>query len=300
MISVVTTLYYSEKYIDDFYARIESSVKEITADYEIIFVNDGSPDQSLQKALNLKKSDNRIKVIDLSRNFGHHNAIKAGLDYAKGDHVFLIDSDLEEEPELISEFYEKLKEKNAEVVYGVQKNRAGGFLNIAFGHIFYLIFRWLCDFNYVKNVMTIRSMTRKYVDSIINFKENQLEIYGLFFLAGFKQEKIMLSRVYKGSTTYTFNKSIGVALNSIISFSKKPLELIFLIGLITSIFSILYVLYIRSVYGVEVEGWISILLSIWFLGGVIISCLGVLGLYFSKIFLEVKRRPTYIVDNIYE
>lgn len=301
-LSIVTTLYYSEDFIVEFYNRILKSIKKITNDYEIIFINDGSPDESLKKCIELKKSDDKIKIIDFSRNFGHHYAIKAGLDYAIGDYIFLIDSDLEEEPELLNDFYDKLINEKPDVVYGVQNKRSGTFFKQISGHIFYLIFSWLCDFRYVKNVMTVRLMNKNYVDNLKKFKENQLEIFGLFFLNGFNQSPINVNKEHKGSTTYSFKKEVSIGLQSIISFSKKPLELIFTTGLLTlliAFLAIIFVLYNKYLYGAEVEGWVSILLSIWFLGGVTIFSLGILGLYFSKLFLEVKGRPSYIVKNIY-
>src|SRR5262249_22005503 len=153
-----TTLYYSAPYLEEFYARIKTEAERITHDYEIIFVNDGSPDNALNIAIALYENDDQVRIIDLSRNFGHHKAIMTGLAHARGSLVFLIDSDLEEEPELLGKFYNEIHNSGADVVYGVQRTRKGGFFERISGSIFYRIFNWLSIYPIPQNLITVRLM----------------------------------------------------------------------------------------------------------------------------------------------
>jgi putative glycosyltransferase len=302
-LSVVTTLYYSEGYVEEFYARVVAAVTKVTNEYEILFVNDGSPDLALQKVMDLQKTDKRIVAIDLARNFGHHRAIMTGLQYTEGDFIFLIDSDLEEEPELLSLYWDELNGDNQiDVVYGVQRRRKGGILERSIGHAWYLLFSFLSDIEYPANSLTARLMSRRYVDSVLKFSEKELELWGVFVLAGFNQKPMGVSKGSKGSSTYTLRRKIRMTANSITSFSSKPLVVSFFLGFIMTLVSLCFVIYLlvqRLIYAKIVEGWTSTLVSIWFIGGIIILSLGIIGVYLSKIFLEIKNRPLTVIRKIY-
>jgi putative glycosyltransferase len=304
MISIVTTMYYSSIYLKDFYLRVKNTVEEITNDYEVIFVNDGSLDQSLEIVLELQKSDNKIKIIDLSRNFGHHRAIMIGLEHAVGDYVFLIDCDLEEKPEYLLHFWEELNRSNyTDVVYGVQNKRKGRFFERISGDMFYNVFNLLSETKIDNNLCTIRLMTRRYVRALLLHPEYDLFLAGLFNITGFNQKPIVIEKFSKGKTTYTLNKKIKMFVDAVTSFSAFPLRLIFYIGFIISLVTsvtVLQTLYNKLVYGAAIEpGWTSLILSIWFLCGIIIMFMGVIGMYLSKIYIEVKRRPLGIIKKIY-
>lgn len=302
-ISVVTTLYHSVNYLPEFYRRILGSILKITPTYEIIFVNDGSPDASLLQVLEIQKNDRNVIAIDLSRNFGHQKAMMAGLTFAKGDYVFLIDVDLEEEPELLLAFWEELLKSTAtDVVFGVQKSRKGNFLERHSGKMFYQFFSMIADINYPPNPLTARLMSKRYIESIIQYKEKEIDLWGLFVLNGFNQKEIFVTKGHKGSTTYTLRKKIKHAIDVITSFSSKPLYLIFVFGvgmLFLSSLNICFIIYQKIRYGTEVEGWASVLASIWLIGGLIIFILGIIGIYLSKIFLEVKNRPLTVIKEVY-
>jgi putative glycosyltransferase len=303
-ISIVTTLYYSEDFIQNFYSRIKEVVQTITHDYEIIFVNDGSPDTSLQLAIELQKQDSKIVVVDLSRNFGHHRAIMTGLQEAKGEFIFLIDSDLEENPELLSIYWDQLKmDGDCDVVYGIQDKRKGGLIERISGRIWYFLFSFLSDIDYPTDSLTARLMSRRYVDNVLQYKEKELEIWGIFVLTGFNQKAIKVSKGSKGSSTYTLRRKIKIMIDSVTSFSSKPLIYIFLLGLTITFMSAIYISYlviIRLLYNEVTEGWTSTLVSIWFIGGLLIFCVGIIGIYLSKMFLEIKNRPLTIVRKIYK
>jgi putative glycosyltransferase len=302
-LSIVTTLYKSAPWLMEFYTRISHSAQEITYDYEIIFVNDGSPDDSLQVAKNIQILDNKLSIIDLSRNFGHHRAIMTGLSYAKGDHVFLVDCDLEEDPELLDLFWKEISNnKDLDAVYGIQEKRKGGLIEKLTGNYFYKIINHLSEVKISENVMVVRLMTRHYVQNLLKHTERELVFVGIAALTGFKQKALSVAKKNKGSTTYNFGKKINLAVNFITSLTSKPLVFIFYLGLFVTFFSLMatvYLIFRKIFFGLTVPGWISIMVSIWFLGGVIIFCLGIIGIYLSKIFIEVKQRPYTLIKAIY-
>jgi putative glycosyltransferase len=303
-LSIVTTLYFSSPYVLEFYQRISVEAKKITSDYEIIFVNDGSPDDSLDVALSLYEQDKRVRIIDLSRNFGHHKAIMTGLSHARGELVFLLDSDLEEEPELLSLFYEFYKKtKDIDVVYGVQKVRKGNFLERLSGEIFYNLFNSISNYPVTANLITARLMSQRYVKALVEHREREIFLAGLFAIAGFRQIPLLVRKDSKNRSTYTLVRKLTLAINSITSFSNKPLIFIFylgaLISLVSGITAIIFI--VRKIFfNVMLEGWSSLIISIWLLGGLTIFCLGVIGIYLSKIFSETKQRPYTIIRQIYE
>jgi len=302
-LSIVTTLYYSAPYIEEFYNRIIAEVERITSNYEIIFVIDGSPDNSLDIAVSLYEKDNRVKVIDFSRNFGHHKAMMTGLAHAKGELVFLIDIDLEEEPELLGKFYDEFKSSDIDVLYGVQQRRKGGFIEKIFGEIFYRVFNSLSSYPIPSNIITARLMSQRYVKNLVEHKDREIFMAGLWAITGFKQMPVSVNKLSKGSSTYNFSKKISLFANSITSFSNKPLIFIFYIGFIITFLSGIGVLTLvirRLFFGVYLEGWSSMIVSLWLLGGLIIFFLGVIGIYLSKIFMEAKQRPYTVIRHIYE
>jgi putative glycosyltransferase len=302
-LSIVTTLYYSEPFIREFYHRITSEAKKISDSYEIIFVNDGSPDQSLQAALELHKNDSHVKVFDLSRNFGHHKAIMTGLAHSKGDYVFLIDVDLEEQPEWMGMFWKEMEsEPEHDVVYGVQDVRKGKWFERVSGNFFFGFFNSLSDTKIARNIVLTRLMARQYVDNLVQHTERELVFAGLCALTGFRQKGVTIKKLHKGSTTYHLNKRIDMAINFLVSFSSRPLVYIFYLGMFITFISILAMLAIvaqKIFYGAFL-GWTSIITTILFIGGIIIFSIGIVGIYLSKIFIEVKNRPYTIVRKAYE
>jgi putative glycosyltransferase len=301
-VSIVSTMYYSAPYLQEFYERCTNEAKKLTSDYEIILVNDGSPDDSLQVAISLHQSDSRVKVIDLSRNFGHHKAMMTGLSYARGNYIFLIDSDLEEEPELLGEFHRKLLDSGSDVVYGVQKNRRGSIFEQVSGELYYQVLCSLSGINFPRNIITARLMTLRYVKNLLRHRERELTIAGIWHITGYQQLPVYVSKGFKGRSTYHFFKKVNLLINAITSFSNRPLIFIFYTGLSISVVSAYFVLELvvrKLFFNVGLEGWTSLIVSIWFVGGLIICFLGIIGLYISKIFIETKQRPYTIVRHIY-
>jgi putative glycosyltransferase len=302
-LSIVTTLYRSAPYVEQFYARVRAAAEEITDDYEIIFVNDGSPDDSLEIALALYARDRRVKVLDLSRNFGHHKAIMTGLAQAGGALVFLIDSDLEEEPELLGRFHREMNATGADVVYGVQTARKGGLVERLTGRLFYAVFNAISECPVPADLLTARLMTRRYVAALIQHREREVFLGGLFALTGFAQVPVPATKGHRGQSTYSFGRRLALFVNSITSFSNKPLVLMFYLGLAivaASGLAGMYLIVNRLLFGGLLTGWPSLIVSVWFLGGLTIFCLGVIGVYLSKVFVETKPRPYTVIRATYD
>lgn len=301
-LSVVATLYKSEPYVREFCRRASLAAAQLAGDdYEIVLVNDGSPDNSIKEAIALSEEDGHIVVVDLSRNFGHHKAIMTGLGQAIGERVFLVDSDLEEDPELLIPFAEKMGVDKCDVVYGVQEARKGGRFERWSGRWFYLAFRLLTGFALPVNVVTARLMSRRYVDALLRHDEREVFLAGLWHITGFDQRALAVRKHSSSATTYTLRRKLSVFVNSVTSFSNAPLVGIFYIGVIISALAGSYILYL-VVYWMFVatpSGWTSVMASIWLLGGMIISFIGVVGVYLSKIYSETKRRPYTIVRQVY-
>ncbi|WP_108808390.1 glycosyltransferase family 2 protein [Aquimarina spinulae] len=302
-LSIVTTLYKSERFVKEFYDRTLKVVLEITDNYEIIFVNDGSPDNSNQEVLAIRNSDDKVKLIELSRNFGHHKAVMTGLRYATGDYMFLLDSDLEEEPELLTIFYKKMSEQNVDVVFGVQKTRKGGFVERITGKIFYKIFNNLADVPIEENILMARLMNKQYVEALKDFSERELFLGGVFALVGYTQLPVEVKKLGKGTSTYSTRRKLALLVNAITSSTKNLLIYVFYLGLIISFSSFVFTMYYlisNLFYKDYLDGWTSLILSIWFLSGLIILSVGILGIYLSKIFEETKQRPLTIIKKIYD
>jgi len=302
-LSIVTTLYYSRNYLYEFYTRARNTVQELGVDYEFVFVDDGSPDDSLNVVLDLQKSDSRINIIELSRNFGHQRAIMTGLQNATGDYVFLIDCDLEEQPELLKDFWKTLREqKDVDVVYGVQARRKGGWFERVSGSLFYKTLSMVSSIDYPADTLTARVMSRPYVNAVLRYEEKELDLWGIFVLAGFNQKALTVSKSDKGTSTFTFRKKVRRAVEIITSFSHRPLYITFFLGFfsfLVAMVNIAVIVYKKLVFDVDVEGWASILASVWLVGGMILLMLGIFGLYLSKIFLEIKNRPLAVIKNVY-
>lgn len=303
-LSIVATLYKSEKYILEFVSRANETAKKIYgSDYEIILVNDGSPDNSLDLAVEQIENNSNLKVIDLSRNFGHHKAMMTGLAHAKGERIFLIDSDLEEEPGWLLGFEQEMNINFCDVVYGVQEQRKGNWFERISGKWFYSFFKMLTGLVLPENVVTARLMTRRYLNALLSHQEREVFMAGLWFITGFDQRPQVVKKHSTSQTTYTFSKKLSLLVNSVTSFSNVPLVIIFYIGLLISTFAITYITYLLIAwFALEkpLSGWTSVMASIWLLGGMVISFIGIVGIYLSKIFIETKQRPYTIVKKIHE
>jgi len=306
-ISIVTTLYKSEMFLEQFLYDIKNALKDIQClDYELIFVNDGSPDDSLSYLIERKKDIQQIKILDLSRNFGHHYAIQAGLNYASGNYVFLIDNDLETSPSVLIDYYNEIvNDSTIDVVYGYQEFRKGNFIEKHTGSLFWVLINKLSDTKIPYNILTERLMTKQYVHSLLSLQDANVFLGGMMCWVGFNQKGIAVIKGRRdGKSTYSLRKRVSLSLQAITSFSGKPLEWLFYFGILISFFSALFLIYIavkKIIYQNEIElGWSSIIAVNLLILGVISTFLGVIGIYIYKIFRQVQGRPNAIIKKIYE
>ena len=302
-LSIVSTLYNSAPHLIEFYERITQCAQDITHDYELILVVDGSPDNSLELAVSLHEKDQRVKVIDLSRNFGHHKAMMIGLEYAQSDYVFLIDSDLEEPPETLKIFWEEIQNsKDFDVVFGVQEKRKGGWLERFSGTLYYKVVNGLSDVKIPENYLTVRLMTQRYTRNLVQYRERELNFSVLTELVGFKQKSMAVQKSSTSPSTYSIARKFSVLVNTVTSSTNQPLWIIVYLGAAITLVSTIFVVKLlidEGLHGVGLAGWTSVIVSIFFFGGLIIFILGIIGIYLSKIFIESKNRPYAVIRKVY-
>lgn len=301
-LSIVTTLYRSAPTIRAFYERMRAVAEPLAEEVEFVLVNDGSPDDSLAHALALAEEDRRITVVDLARNAGHHKAMMVGLGHATGDLVFLIDCDLEEPPELLTGFHARLASEGWDVVYGVQRARRGGLLERVTGWAFFRVTEALSDHPLPANLCTVRLMRRDYVRALLRFRDREFLIAHLWKIAGFRQVAVEIEKLALSPTTYTLRRRIDMAVRYITTTSTRLLYIFFYFGLTVSLLSaFVIVLYLVRYFtsGIGVDGFTSIILSVWFLGGTTVLVLGVLGIYVANILMEVRRRPYAVIRAVH-
>lgn len=301
-LSIVTTLYASAPYLGEFYRRITAAAEQITEDYELIFVNDGSPDQSLEVALNLAKGNARVVVADLSRNFGHHKAIRTGLSYASGERVFLIDCDLEEVPELLIEFNRRMDSGGADVVYGVQPARTGSLFRRWSGALYFWLVNALADTKIPRNFLLVRLMSRRYVGALLRYPERTFVFSCLSMLTGFAQQSVPVTRINKATTVYSYPRLARVLVDTIVCSGSRPLLLGALVGATAVAIggaSILLFPFAKGTGGEHSAGWILALVSVWLAGGLSALAAGSVGRRLAALLDEVRKRPLTTVRGYY-
>jgi putative glycosyltransferase len=306
-LSIVTTLYKSERFLEQFITETQNAISLINiTDYEIIFVNDGSPDNSLQYLLNKKKEINEIKIVDLSRNFGHHYAIQAGLFQASGDYIFTIDNDLETSPSFLITCFNKIQsDSSIDVVYGYQETRKGKFLENFGGKLFWWLINKISDVKIPENILTERIYTKQYLNSLLSLGDANLFLGGMAHWVGYNQVGIPVEKkIREGKSTYTTRKRIDLMVQAVTSFSGKPLEYLFYSGLFITFFSMIFIIILfilKFVNGNNIQlGWTSLIMINVLILGIITTFLGLMGIYLFKIFRQVQARPNFIIKKIYE
>jgi putative glycosyltransferase len=297
-------LYRSEAFVTEFYRRIVAAAEQTSPRFELVFVDDGSPDGSAALVRGLAQEDPRVVLVELSRNFGHHQAAMAGLRQARGRRVFILDVDLEEKPEWLPEFAAELETTGADVVFGQSRIRKGTVARRIFGGAFWKLFNLLSETQIPENPCTVRLMSRRYVDALMTLPERNLFLAGNYAWLGFVQVPRAVEKgLRKTASTYTATRLMALFIEAITSFTSYPLRLIFLSGVWVSTGALLggaglFVWKLARPEAISL-GWASIMVSIWFLGGVMIAFIGVIGIYLSKVFNEAKGRPRYVVREVH-
>ncbi len=300
-ISVISPVYGCKTCLFELYFRLKETLEKITPDFEIILVNDASPDGAWEIIVELANKDKRVKGIDLSRNFGQHYAITAGLHYAKGEWVVVMDCDLQDQPEEIKKLYTRAKE-GYDVVFGRRLKRKDGFFKRIGSKSFYTVYNYFTDSKFDNSVANFSISKKNVIDEFIQFSEHDrsfpLIIQWLGFNVGYTN--IEHGERYHGKTSYSFRKLTHFASSSIISQSNKPLKLSIVLGLSFALFSFLFALYIiykKIVLGIPVSGWASLMITIFFIGGLILVNLGIVGIYIGRVFNEIKGRPLFVIKS---
>jgi dolichol-phosphate mannosyltransferase len=299
-ISIVTPVYKSVEFIEELYLRLSITLKRINDNYEIIFVNDGSPDNSWEIICQLAGRDKKVKGINLSRNFGQHYAITAGIKYAKGDWCVVMDCDLQDQPEEIPKLYSKTFE-GFDVVFGRRQIRKDHFLKKILSWIFYKTFDYLANSDTDNTVANFGIYSRQIVDNLQLFSEQsrvlQLNVKWLGFNIGYVN--IEHDKRFSGKSSYTLRKLLNLALDVLISQSNKPLRLSIAFGFIIAFLAFIYGIILitnKILYDVPI-GYTSIMVGMFFIGGLLFINLGLLGLYVGKIYNETKKRPIYLIKD---
>ncbi|MEC4895631.1 MAG: glycosyltransferase family 2 protein [Oscillatoria sp. PMC 1051.18] len=303
-LSIVVPVYNEEQNLDCLFERLESVLEPMKVSYEIVCVNDGSQDNTIDYLIAHHQRNSAIKVINFSRNFGKEIALSAGLDYSSGAAVIPIDADLQDPPELIKELVDKWRE-GYDVVYATRRSRnEEGLLKRFTANNFYRIIAKMSRVPIPANTGDFRLMDRKVVEAIKQMPERTRFMKGMFAWVGFKQTSVLFERPkrYKGKTTWNYCKLWNFAIDGIASFSMIPLKIWSYIGIIVSLLAFLYgsFLIIRTlIWGIDVPGYASIMVVTLFLGGIQLISLGAIGEYLSRVYEEVKRRPLYLVRESY-
>ncbi len=302
LLSVVVPVYNEQEVITETYRRLKASLSNLDMDIEYIFINDGSTDNTYLK-LNELIVNTDVKLINFSRNFGHQIAISAGMDYAKGDAVVVIDADLQDPPEIISEMIEKWKE-GYEVVYGKRLHREGETLfKKLTAKLFYRVIDNITDIKLPVDVGDFRLIDKKVCDSMKSLPERARYVRGLVSWIGFNQTSIEYKREkrFAGKTKYPLRKMIKLATDGIISFSYRPLKLATFLGMTVSALSFIYLIAIllqKIFTNSTVEGWASTMVVSLFFNGVMLVVIGIMGEYVGRIYEEVKSRPLYVIGEL--
>lgn len=300
-ISVVTPVYRAEACLEELYRRLVGALSAITQDFEIVMVEDCGGDRSWEIIQALARRDARVKGIQFSRNFGQHYGITAGLDHCDGDWVVVMDCDLQDRPEEIPRLYAKARE-GYEIVIAHRGRRSDPLAKRVTSWVFYRLFSWLAEIDYDGQAGNFRIVSRKVVGSFRQMREQLRFFGGLINWMGFPATAIDVQHDerYAGPSTYTLAKLWKLAFETIVAYSDKPLRLSVRFGFVLAFLAFCYGLYIvvhALLYGSAISGWASLIVSMYFIGGIIIAILGVIGIYLGKTFDEAKKRPLYLVMN---
>lgn len=303
LISVVVPMYYEELVAQECYNRLKEVMELNNINYEFIFVNDGSKDRTLEILREISKNDERAKVVSFSRNFGHQNAVTAGVFHASGDAIVIIDADLQDPPEVIPQMIQKWKE-GFHVVYAKRKERKGEtWFKLITAKYFYKFLQSMSEVEIPRDTGDFRLIDRKVAEVFKNMPERNRFIRGMISWVGFKQYALEYERQerFAGETKYPLKKMLKFASDGIIAFSAKPLKIISIIGILSIVLSFLLLIYslvVKITGAYSTPGWSSIICAISFFSGVQLLSLGVIGQYIARIYDESKSRPLYIVEEI--
>lgn len=302
LISVVIPCYKCSESIKELYNRLVLSLEKIDSNYEIIFINDASPKNDWEVISQISSLDKKIKGVNLSRNFGEYYAITAGIDFAKGKWIVIMDGDLQDSPEEIEKLYSKAKE-GFDIVYARRSLRQDNILKKLSSKLFYKVFSFLTGTQQDESINNFGIYSQCAIENIRNMREKSRFFPVMIKWIGFNSTCVDVKHCSRkhGETSYNFKKLFNLAFDTMIAFSDKPLRLTVQIGFFIVMLALTFAVYIfiKYLFGYSsVKGWPSLMVSIWFFSGLIVMILGIIGIYIGKIFDEVKKRPIYIVKDV--
>jgi dolichol-phosphate mannosyltransferase len=301
-ISIIIPCFNEESNLSEIYSRLLLTLNSNSIRYEIIFINDGSQDDTSLILERLSKQDKHTHFITFSRNFGHQAALKAGLDFCTGEAAISMDADLQHPPEMIPKFVEKWRDGYDIVYTQRQPSKDTSFLKRILSLYFYKLMNSLSDISFDNGIADFRLLDRKVIDMIKNTPESNLFLRGYISWIGFKTFKIIYqpNKRFTGTTKYSYRKMMSLAVNGITSFSIKPLRISILLGIAISTLTFFYSIYAIIMYMFNdktISGWTSVILSILFIGGIQLLMLGIIGQYLGNLFMQAKHRPDYIIQD---
>lgn len=300
-ISVVTSVHKNEDVFDEFISKFYKEFKNNQIDkFEIIFVIDEKSDKSFEKLVKLKKVYKNISILNLTKNFGHHEALITGIEHSKGKYTFVIDSDLEEDPSIFTSFFKEVKKENIDLVLGYQKKRKGGIFEKISGTLAYFYLNKILKINYPKNPTSASIMTEKFKLSLLKHPEKNINYIGLLTITGFNSSFIEIEKDSISRSTYSLRKKLDHLINISLAYSTSSLSFLFYVAITNFVISTSFVTHLIYQYFKSeiLDGYTSILISIWFFSSIIILFLGVMSFYLKIIMKEVKNRPRTIIKDI--
>jgi dolichol-phosphate mannosyltransferase len=304
MFSLVIPVFNEEQLIDDLVARVTASVESFSSDYELLFVDDGSTDGTVKKLLHYRLKNKKIKIISLSKNFGHQAAFTAGLEHSTGEIIAMMDGDLQDPPELLSDMYLKIREEGYDIVSGKRTGRKARNQRTVYTFFFHLIFKNIAGLEYMENAGNFSMMTREALQALLSMREKVRYMPGLRSFIGFNQGTVEFVREDRmhGEPKMSLSKLFTLATDAIFSFSRFPIRLCLYLGTIGTIVFMLAGIYvlIDKLLGLAIIGWSSTLLSLYFLGSIQLIFLGIVGEYVFRIYKESQNRPIYFIKKIHE
>tara|TARA_B110000503_G_C7077376_1_gene383563 strand:+ start:236 stop:1162 length:927 start_codon:yes stop_codon:yes gene_type:complete len=301
-ISIISPIYRAEKIVEKLVSEIQKTLQIMNVSYEIILVDDRSPDNSWKKMQEISKNNEKVKSVRLSRNFGQHPAIMAGLSLAKGEWIVVMDCDLQDQPKEIEKLYHKAQE-GFDIVLARRENRKDGFFKKLSSKLFSVFYSFFTDTKYDNEIANFGIYHQKTIQTILSISD-YIKFFPLFVkFVGYNQTSINVEHASRdsGESSYSLFNLISLAFNSIVSFSNKPLKLFVKFGILVSFVSFIVGLYYTILYftnRIEVVGFTTLIISIWFLSGVLLTSIGITGIYVGKIFDQTKNRPVFIIDEV--
>jgi glycosyltransferase involved in cell wall biosynthesis len=301
VLSLIVALYFEEDCVETYVARVRQALDHEDLTYEIVFVDDGSQDRTIPLVEAMAAADPRIKLVQLSRNYGKEVAVTAGIEHARGDYLLMMDVDLQDPPDRIIDFYRKIQE-GYDLVFGVRIQKADTLLNVIFSKLFWSLLNNMTGLKIPTGLAVMRIFNRKFADEFLRHTERIRFIEGIFISIGLRSTTMPVENHprFAGTSKFNFKRRIKLAVNAILAFSNRPVELAVGLGLGMlglSIIAAAFFLLRKLIFDIGLTGWTSIVLFILFMGGVQIVLLGIIGSYVGRIYHEVKGRPLYIVQQ---